>query len=126
MMVKREVIDTLGGFDENFGMWGFEDDDYSVRARCAGYRLRIARDCFIRHLGSQTAKTANLDYTRLLLENFEYFKKKWGLPPEQLYGPIDFETLGKQAFDAERDVSEIVKTLANTAPSELKLLVTAA
>ena len=126
MMVRREVIDKIGGFDEGFGMWGFEDDDYSVRARCAGYRLRIAMDCFIRHLGSQTSRTARLDYTQLLLENFEYFKKKWGLPQDLPYGPVDFLSLGRQAFNVDRDVSPIEKKLDESLVKKLKLLVTAA
>jgi len=126
MMVKRDVIETIGGFDEGFGMWGFEDDDYSVRARCAGYRLRIAKDCFIRHLGSQTSRTAKLDYTQLLLENFEYFKRKWELPADLPYGPIDFLSLGNLPFDPERDISPIEPKLDRALIGRLKLLVTAA
>ena len=30
MMVRRDVIDKIGGFDQGFGQWGFEDDDFTI------------------------------------------------------------------------------------------------
>jgi glycosyltransferase involved in cell wall biosynthesis/tetratricopeptide (TPR) repeat protein len=86
---RRELFDQIGGICESYGRWGFEDDDLSIRAAAAGWRLRIAGDCFIRHIGSQTSKTANIDYDALLLKNWEVFKRRWGLPMEQPYGPYD-------------------------------------
>ena len=103
MLVRREVVDAIGGIDEGYGRWGFEDDDYALRTRLAGYQLRIARDCFIRHLGSRTSKTANLDYRLLLLDNWEVFKRKWGMDPALPYGTsYAIEPLLAQRFDPER------------------------
>ena len=39
IVVKREVIDKVGGFDEAFNPVQFEDLDLSYRARAAGYRV---------------------------------------------------------------------------------------
>lgn len=104
MLCRREVIDQIGGIDERYGRWGFEDDDYCIRARRAGWQLRIAKDCFIRHLGSRTAKTANIDYNRLLLENWEVFKQKWALDPALPYGTqIDVAQLLQKPFDPAQD-----------------------
>lgn len=83
---RREVFDRIGGIDTRYGRWGFEDDDLSLRIRRAGYHQRIAQDCFIRHLGSRTASTANLDYQALLLANWEVFKDRWSLDPNLPYG----------------------------------------
>jgi hypothetical protein len=79
MLVRRTVVDTIGGFDEAFGKWGFEDDDFTLRAKLAGFHLRVARDCFIRHVGSQTAHTAKINYQTLLLKNWGVFKNKWDI-----------------------------------------------
>ncbi|NNL86431.1 MAG: glycosyltransferase, partial [Myxococcales bacterium] len=49
VMVRREVIEAIGGFDERFSPWGFEDDDFSLRACLAGFRNRLALDVFVRH-----------------------------------------------------------------------------
>ena len=46
----RDVIETIGLFDEQFGLGCFEDDDYCLRALRAGYRLLIAHDSFVREL----------------------------------------------------------------------------
>ena len=97
------MVEQVGGIDESFGRWGFEDNDWALRARIAGWKLRLAQDVFIRHLGSRTARSANLDYGRFLLENWEVFKRKWGLDPALPYGtPIDVDALARQPFDPTR------------------------
>ena len=101
LIARREVFDKIGGIDEGYGRWGFEDDDLCVRVRLSGYKMRVAKDCFIRHLGSQTAKSANLDYDRLLLQNWEVFKTKWRLDPELPYGPYDPAEIMAQRFSPE-------------------------
>ena len=78
MLVKREVIDKIGLFDERFGVGCYEDDDYCRRARRAGYRLLIVRDSFVHHFGSRTflASGAGL-LGQALQENGELFREKW-------------------------------------------------
>lgn len=101
VMMRRELFDKIGGIDEAFNPWGFEDDDYSLRVRLAGFHQRVARDCFILHIGSQTSDTADLDYKSMLKKNWTTFKHKWGLaadrPYEQGYNSDD--VLAGIAFD---------------------------
>ncbi|MCG7851586.1 MAG: hypothetical protein MIO92_03610, partial [Methanosarcinaceae archaeon] len=47
MLIKRAVIDKIGGMDERYGLGNFEDDDFSLRAALAGFESRIAEDCFV-------------------------------------------------------------------------------
>lgn len=49
VLVRAEVLDRIGGFDEAFSPWGFEDDDISLRVRLSGWRNRVARDTFVYH-----------------------------------------------------------------------------
>ena len=52
-VVRRKLIDQIGGLDPIFG-WGLSDDlDISLRIRKFGYRLFIARDCRVFHHGSK-------------------------------------------------------------------------
>ena len=103
ILAQREVIEQIGGIDEGFGRWGFEDNDWSLRATIAGYHLRVARDCFIRHLGSQTAVSAKIDYNRLLIENWGVFKRKWDIDPALPYGErFDLNAIVARGFDASR------------------------
>jgi O-antigen biosynthesis protein len=82
LLVRKVVVERIGGLDERFGAGNFEDDDFSVRATLAGYEGQIAKDVFIHHTGGQTFRGANIDYTESLLRNWSLFKAKWGIPPE--------------------------------------------
>lgn len=39
VMIKRQVLDTIGGLDEIFGNGGCEDVDYCIRAKRAGFKI---------------------------------------------------------------------------------------
>lgn len=78
LLVRRSVVDAIGGFDERFTPWGFEDDDYTLRAALLGFHNRIALDVFVRHEAYAGPK---LDaHERLLDRNWERFRAKWALP----------------------------------------------
>lgn len=86
LLTKREVIDRIGGLDEQFESGGFEDDDFCLRAAAAGYKTRIAQDSFIHHTGSQTFKGAGINYQHNLERNWKIFKTKWELPQYLPFG----------------------------------------
>ena len=77
LLIRREVIEKIGGLDERFGL-NFEDDDFCLRALAAGYRLMIARHSFVRHEGSATFKELGLDYVGTLQAAWRVFAAKWG------------------------------------------------
>lgn len=88
ILARRAVIDRIGGFDERFTPWGFEDDDFTLRARLAGFKARVAFDVFVRHEAYGGPKA---DWHReLLLRNWKRFAQKWGLDPDTHgdYGPL--------------------------------------
>ena len=78
---RRDVLDAIGGLDEKFGSGNFEDDDFCLRAKFAGFNSRIARSVFIHHTGSQTFKGAKIDYRDAMLRNWNYFINKWQFGP---------------------------------------------
>ncbi|UNK19755.1 glycosyltransferase [Paenibacillus sp. N3/727] len=50
LMIKREVIERIGYFDEiNFPIGYGEEDDYCIRARGANFKLKVANHCYIYH-----------------------------------------------------------------------------
>jgi len=59
--VNREMIDQIGGLDESFIHYGFDDDDYCIRAREAGWRTMITSSLRIKHGsgGSQLQRGSN-------------------------------------------------------------------
>ncbi len=78
LLLRRDVLEAVGGLDERFGLGFFEDDDWGVRARRAGFRLLVAEEVFVHHYGSRTIAGLGLDPYRQLEENFALFKAKWG------------------------------------------------
>jgi glycosyltransferase involved in cell wall biosynthesis/predicted Zn-dependent protease len=78
LLLRREVLEAVGGLDEGFGPGFFEDDDLSLRVRKLGFRLLVALDVFIHHYGNRTFVGLGIDARKLLQENFERFKTKWG------------------------------------------------
>lgn len=78
MLIKREVIEKVGLLDEIFTPGNFEDDDYSLRIRLAGYKLLLCRDSFIHHYGSVSFGNNFARFYSILQENKRKFQNKWG------------------------------------------------
>lgn len=113
VLVRREVIDHIGGFDERFSPWGFEDDDLALRVRFAGWRNRVALDTFVYHAPYPDADK-HARHSAHLATNWERFVEKWGRP-----GPVP-ELFDYAALDLslERPVDEgqLVFALPGKAP----------
>jgi GT2 family glycosyltransferase len=57
-MVRRALIDEIGPFDEaTFGAGYGEENDFSIRARNAGWALVVATDAYVYHAQSQSYST---------------------------------------------------------------------
>lgn len=78
MLLRREVYETIGGLDEQFGTGNFEDDDYCQRALEAGYEIGIAEDVFIHHFGSVSFLENGINYKAQMETNRRRFFAKWG------------------------------------------------
>ncbi len=85
-LIKKEVINKIGGLDERFSPGNFEDDDFCLRAQLAGYKTVIAQDVFIHHYGSKSFKANGVDeYAKRLERNKQIFIEKWGADPEEIW-----------------------------------------
>lgn len=68
--MKRAVMERVGFLDERFGLGMFEDDDYCIRVRNAGYALAVIEDCFVYHKGSVSfGKLSVASYRELFEKN---------------------------------------------------------
>jgi GT2 family glycosyltransferase/Flp pilus assembly protein TadD len=97
LLARREALDRAGGFDEQFGLGFFDDDDLGLRMRQAGYRLLVALDVFVHHYGSRTFAGLKVDCERQLRDNFERFRAKWGEEHARGYRLPDGSPLGPTA-----------------------------
>ncbi len=77
--MRREVFEKVGALDERFGIGMFEDDDYALRVRKAGYRIVCARDSFVHHwMKAAFGKIPAAEYRSLFERNRRLFEEKWG------------------------------------------------
>jgi tetratricopeptide (TPR) repeat protein len=102
MLIKRAVIDRIGGLDPRYGLGNFEDDDFCLRAYLAGFKAFIAHDCFVHHFGGRTFTGANVDYRQSMERNWEIFKEKWGIAKEIPNGPTYDVGLPPEGFDPDK------------------------
>ena len=84
LLARTATVRAIGGFDERFSPWGFEDDDLSLRAALAVGHNRVALDVFVRHEAYRGPKAAR--HEQLLERNWARFREKWGLPAEARRG----------------------------------------
>jgi GT2 family glycosyltransferase len=67
--VSRKVLDEVGLLDEGFGRGYYEDFDYSLRVKQAGFQLIVAEDVFIYHRGSASFGKMPREIRELLKRN---------------------------------------------------------
>lgn len=80
LALRQRTVTALGELDERFRVGMFEDDDYAMRARAAGYRVVCAEDVFVHHFGrSSFGKMSEEAHARLFAANRAVFEQKWGV-----------------------------------------------
>lgn len=84
MLIKREVIQRIGSFDEIYGMGNFEDTDFSRKAIREGYKCVRACGAYVYHRENTSfnkIKTFDEDFRR----NRAIFEFRWGKPKRVAY-----------------------------------------
>ncbi len=81
-VVKREVINKLGGFDPVYIPVYYDDRDYSLKILAAGYRCVKAKGAFVDHVRNVTMKKTMPEkrIVDLMDRNGKIFYKRWGYP----------------------------------------------
>lgn len=92
MLLRREVFETTGGFDERLFMYG-EDMEWCMRVRDRGWRILFTPDCAIVHLKHKSA-------------DIKYGDERVDLCHKRLY-----EIYGRRRGAAAMHVLLLIKTL---------------
>jgi len=75
MMVRREVFEKVGGFDERFFMYG-EDVDLSYRIQQAGFRNYYFSQTAIIHFKGESTRKGSVNYVRMFYKAMSVFVSK--------------------------------------------------
>ena len=84
MLIKREAIARIGGFDEIYGMGNFEDTDFSRRAIREGYRCVRACGAYVYHR-ENTSFSMVKSFAEDFRRNREIYEFRWGKPKRVAY-----------------------------------------
>ncbi|MFH0764962.1 MAG: glycosyltransferase [Calditrichota bacterium] len=75
MLVRRETYQQVGGFDEDFFMFG-EDIDWSVRIKAAGWEVHYAPVTKIVHFKGESTRRSDIDRDRAFYGAMHLFVAK--------------------------------------------------
>jgi glycosyltransferase involved in cell wall biosynthesis/Flp pilus assembly protein TadD len=113
LLTHRSVYDKVGPLDERFGRGFFDDDDWCVRVRQAGYVPVLAEDVYVHHFGSATFRALGEDTEAMLRANLELFRQKWG---DAEAAPYRLPGAGSPSRRPTVSVSMIVKNEEHNLP----------
>jgi GT2 family glycosyltransferase len=78
---RRDVYERIGPLDERYEVGMFEDEDYALRAKAAGYEVVWTPEVYVHH--AYHASIGKLlpsgEYMRLVRLNQGRFEEKWGI-----------------------------------------------
>lgn len=77
MLLKRTLMDRIGLLDESFGIGGYDDTDYSMRAHMAGYRCVAIKDSYVYHRQHASFNESG-DREAWVRRNRKIYYDKWG------------------------------------------------
>ncbi|MEP6700071.1 MAG: glycosyltransferase [Bacteroidota bacterium] len=75
MMIKKEVLEKVGSFDETFFMYG-EDVDLSYRIQKAGFKNYYFAGTNIIHFKGESTRKASMNYVRMFYNAMSIFVRK--------------------------------------------------
>lgn len=80
-LLRKDVIEKVGNFDERFFPYCWEDGDYCRRVRMAGYQAQVWHGCSLYHWGGRTVgdpKFAPNSHNNTMINRVKYYEK-WGI-----------------------------------------------
>ncbi len=77
VLIKREVLQRLGGLSEEVERIFFEDEDFSVRAQRAGFRSVVASAAYVYHAEHRTVRKMP-EREALFARNQRWCHERWG------------------------------------------------
>ncbi|MCX7966364.1 MAG: glycosyltransferase, partial [Syntrophorhabdaceae bacterium] len=118
LAIRKELFDTIGGFDERFYPGNFEDSDLSMRIHKMGLKPLICMDAFVYHFGNKTFMHQEGGYSLAYEKNLKAFMEKWHIPhhidEESMYHKIINEKVSSiedMVCDASDKIRNIIYRL---------------
>jgi GT2 family glycosyltransferase len=75
MMIRKDVLEKVGSFDETFFMYG-EDVDLSYRIQKEGFKNYYVADTLIIHFKGESTRKGSMNYVRMFYNAMSIFVRK--------------------------------------------------
>lgn len=77
-MIRRDILEQHGMLDSGYKVGMFEDDDFAMLVRQAGYHFYAVEDCYIHHVNNASFKKLHPEeYQNIFDTNRARYEKKW-------------------------------------------------
>lgn len=98
-LTRRSVLQELKGLDEVFNPYGYEDLDYSLRVKKAGYRVAYVPESVIYHKGSRTGFSSyTAEYAANKGKRLRIFMQRHATPLQYLCFNLMLPVLGMRTL----------------------------
>ncbi len=77
MLIKREVLEKIGGLNEEVERIFFEDEDFCMRAQQAGYQCVVVAASYVYHAEHKTVQKMP-EREALFARNRQWLRQRWG------------------------------------------------
>lgn len=103
VLIRRELFDLIGLFEEGFGKAFWEDVDFAQRVLLSRRwnRLEVFGGSYVHHFGNATS--CEFGYKQLL-ESGRAFLRKWGSLGDQIYQDLKLNQLTEQRLNQWREI----------------------
>jgi len=78
LLIRRALLEAIGGLDEAYGSGGLDDADYSRRAQVAGFRCARASRARVFHWENVSCNSVPHYWTETRRRNEALFVQRWG------------------------------------------------
>ena len=120
--LPAKIYNSVGLFDEQFGVGGGEDVDYRLRTLAAGYQVKYHSQSYLLHFAGKSTWDGPEQLTETQNRNRQYMEKfssKWGkdLANLCLVGGNPAPVIEKYNLENQiqnQDFNQAIKTLLNT------------
>jgi hypothetical protein len=118
MLIRAEVFAKIGLFDEDFFLY-WEDTDFSLRARRAGFESLLVREAVVRHFEKSEKNKKNKTYW-LVLSGLIFFQKNSSNYLKAWYGFYVYLRKIKNKLDLRKDAHNEIAQAVEKAYRDFK------
>jgi GT2 family glycosyltransferase len=87
LLLRTDLLDLLGFIPEDYFLY-FEEADYALRAKEAGFRVLVEPRSVVRHARRSWDAIPSSAYLYYMVRNREIFSRCWGFDAEQAHRPV--------------------------------------